>query len=199
MKMGRATSGLQYPERFYAAASYVGFDGSPRSATKAVRSKFKPDTALLLYALHQQVSLLSFNSDFSISLSPPELCFSRLGCDSICAFSFVMDLVCELGVLSAEFRKIWDLEDLYLGWVRRNENWLRSYWFDEIRGLLLQIGFWSQKFALQATVGACNTAEPSAWNAIEKSKWSRFVGSTILSFSFYVLSSWIGRFSCKNG
>uniref|UniRef100_A0A803PST7 ACB domain-containing protein n=1 Tax=Cannabis sativa TaxID=3483 RepID=A0A803PST7_CANSA len=75
--MARVSSGLQYPERFYAAASYVGFDGSPRSSAKAVRSKFKPDTALILYALHQQ-----------------------------------------------------------------------------------------------ATVGPCNVPEPSAWNAIEKSKWS---------------------------
>ncbi|PON59900.1 Serine/threonine protein phosphatase [Parasponia andersonii] len=75
--MARVSSGLQYPERFYAAASYVGFDGSPRSSAKAVRSRFKPDTALLLYALHQQ-----------------------------------------------------------------------------------------------ATVGPCNVPEPSAWNAIEKSKWS---------------------------
>ncbi|GMN43875.1 hypothetical protein TIFTF001_013073 [Ficus carica] len=75
--MARVSSGLQYPERFYAAAAYVGFDGSPRSSAKAIRSKFKPDTALLLYALHQQ-----------------------------------------------------------------------------------------------ATVGPCNVPEPSAWNAIEKSKWS---------------------------
>lgn len=53
--MARASSGLQYPERFYAAASYAGFDGSPRSSSKAVRSKFNSDSALLLYALHQQV------------------------------------------------------------------------------------------------------------------------------------------------
>ncbi|KAL5566052.1 hypothetical protein UlMin_029216 [Ulmus minor] len=75
--MARASSGLQYPERFFAAASFAGFDGSPRSSSKAVRSKFKPDTALLFYALYQQ-----------------------------------------------------------------------------------------------ATVGPCNVSEPSAWNAIEKSKWS---------------------------
>lgn len=54
--MARATSGLQYPERFYAAASYAGFDGSPRSSSKVVRSKFNSESALLLYALHQQVS-----------------------------------------------------------------------------------------------------------------------------------------------
>lgn len=68
MAMARMSSGLQYPERFYAAASYVGFDGSPRSSAKAVRSKFKPDTALLLYALHQQVRL-QFNP-FSFSITP---------------------------------------------------------------------------------------------------------------------------------
>lgn len=56
--MGRASSGLQYPERFYAAASYAGFDGSPRSSSKAVRAKFNSESALILYALYQQVLLL---------------------------------------------------------------------------------------------------------------------------------------------
>ncbi|CAN6715069.1 unnamed protein product [Malus baccata var. baccata] len=77
MAMARASSGLQYPERFYAAASYAGFDGSPRSTSKAVRAKFSSESALILYALYQQ-----------------------------------------------------------------------------------------------ATVGPCNVPEPSAWNAVEKSKWS---------------------------
>lgn len=54
MAMARASSGLAYPERFYAAASYAGFDGSPNSVN-TVSSKFQNDTALLLYALHQQV------------------------------------------------------------------------------------------------------------------------------------------------
>ena len=53
--MARATSGLQYPERFYAAASYVGFDGS--SPTKSLTSKFPQSTALLLYSLYQQASV----------------------------------------------------------------------------------------------------------------------------------------------
>lgn len=52
--MVRASSGLAYPERFYAAASYVGLDGS-QSSVKQLSSKFSNDTALLLYALHQQV------------------------------------------------------------------------------------------------------------------------------------------------
>ncbi|KAH1071512.1 hypothetical protein AAZX31_03G216400 [Glycine max] len=55
MAMARATSGLQYPERFYAAASYVGFDGS--SPTKTLTSKFAKSTALLLYSLYQQASV----------------------------------------------------------------------------------------------------------------------------------------------
>lgn len=52
--MARASSGLAYPDRFYAAAAYVGFDGSADSG-KAVTSKFSNDAALLLYALYQQV------------------------------------------------------------------------------------------------------------------------------------------------
>lgn len=46
-----------YPDRFYAAASYVGFGGSPTSAAKGVASKFSNDAALLLYALYQQATV----------------------------------------------------------------------------------------------------------------------------------------------
>ncbi|CAL0300097.1 unnamed protein product [Lupinus luteus] len=56
MAMARASSGIQYPERFYAAASYVGFDGST-SPTKSITSKFSNSTALLLYTLYQQASI----------------------------------------------------------------------------------------------------------------------------------------------
>ncbi|CAI8615455.1 unnamed protein product [Vicia faba] len=56
MAMARISSGLQYPERFYAAASYVGFDGST-SPTKSLTSKFPKSTALLLYSLYQQASV----------------------------------------------------------------------------------------------------------------------------------------------
>jgi hypothetical protein len=59
MAMARASSGLQYPERFYAAASYVGLDGS-NSPTKSLTSKFPKSTALLLYSLYQQVIPFSF-------------------------------------------------------------------------------------------------------------------------------------------
>lgn len=54
MAMARASSGLAYPERFYAAASYAGFDGS---SPKGVSSKFPNDVALLLYALYQQATI----------------------------------------------------------------------------------------------------------------------------------------------
>ncbi|GLT90254.1 hypothetical protein SLE2022_081970 [Rubroshorea leprosula] len=54
MAMARASSGLAYPERFFAAASYAGFDGSPHSSTKDIEAKFKPDVALILYALYKQ-------------------------------------------------------------------------------------------------------------------------------------------------
>ncbi|XP_042507612.1 acyl-CoA-binding domain-containing protein 4-like [Macadamia integrifolia] len=56
MPMARASSGLAYPERFYAAASYVGFGGSPKSS-KGVISKFQNDVALLLYGLYQQATV----------------------------------------------------------------------------------------------------------------------------------------------
>ncbi|KAL1211720.1 Acyl-CoA-binding domain-containing protein 4 [Cardamine amara subsp. amara] len=56
MAMPRATSGPAYPERFYAAASFVGLDGSD-SSDKQVSSKFTNDTALILYALYQQATV----------------------------------------------------------------------------------------------------------------------------------------------
>ncbi|KAJ6876760.1 acyl-CoA-binding domain-containing protein 4 [Populus alba x Populus x berolinensis] len=56
MAMARASSGPAYPERFYAAAAYAGFDGSHNS-TSTVSSKFQNDTALLLYALYQQATV----------------------------------------------------------------------------------------------------------------------------------------------
>ncbi|XP_065852766.1 acyl-CoA-binding domain-containing protein 4-like [Euphorbia lathyris] len=56
MAMARVSSGLAYPERFYAAAAYAGFDGSPNS-TNTVSSKFQNDAALLLYGLYQQATI----------------------------------------------------------------------------------------------------------------------------------------------
>ncbi|XP_020585661.1 acyl-CoA-binding domain-containing protein 4 [Phalaenopsis equestris] len=54
--VARSTSSLAYPERFYAAASYVGFGGSLNSSTAAL-SKFQNDVALLLYGLYQQATV----------------------------------------------------------------------------------------------------------------------------------------------
>ncbi|KAJ4719425.1 acyl-CoA-binding domain-containing protein 4 [Melia azedarach] len=72
MSMARASSGLAYPERFYAAASYVGFDGSPSSATKGLTAKFSNDAALLLYALYQQATVGPCNIPKPSSWSPVE-------------------------------------------------------------------------------------------------------------------------------
>ncbi|KAF9669935.1 hypothetical protein SADUNF_Sadunf13G0016400 [Salix dunnii] len=60
MAMARSSSGPAYPERFYAAAAYAGFDGSHNS-TSTVSSKFQNDTALLLYALYQQATVGTCN------------------------------------------------------------------------------------------------------------------------------------------
>ncbi|KAJ6384523.1 hypothetical protein OIU78_027765 [Salix suchowensis] len=60
MAMARSSSGPAYPERFYAAAAYAGFDGSHNS-TSNVSSKFQNDTALLLYALYQQATVGTCN------------------------------------------------------------------------------------------------------------------------------------------
>ncbi|XP_062144005.1 acyl-CoA-binding domain-containing protein 4 [Alnus glutinosa] len=57
MAMARASSGLQYPERFYAAASYAGFDGDANSTFKALTSKFSKESAALLYGLYQQATI----------------------------------------------------------------------------------------------------------------------------------------------
>lgn len=72
MAMARASSGLAYPERFYAAASYAGFDGSPNSSAKELTSKFSNDSALLLYALHQQATVGPCNVPKPSSWSPVE-------------------------------------------------------------------------------------------------------------------------------
>ncbi|KAK9146896.1 hypothetical protein Sjap_006799 [Stephania japonica] len=58
MAMARASSGLAYPERFHAAASYAGFGGSGNSSDITI-SKFSNETALLLYGLYQQVRAIS--------------------------------------------------------------------------------------------------------------------------------------------
>ncbi|KAK9086460.1 hypothetical protein Syun_028854 [Stephania yunnanensis] len=57
MAMARASSGLAYPERFHAAASYSGFGGSGNASEVSI-SKFSNETALLLYGLYQQCEYL---------------------------------------------------------------------------------------------------------------------------------------------
>ncbi|XWS64529.1 hypothetical protein CRYUN_Cryun05aG0011800 [Craigia yunnanensis] len=70
--MARASSGLAYPERFYAAASYTGFDGSPSSNNKDISSRFSNDVALILYALYQQATVGPCNVPKPSSWSPVE-------------------------------------------------------------------------------------------------------------------------------
>ncbi|KAG8472780.1 hypothetical protein CXB51_034659 [Gossypium anomalum] len=70
--MARANSGPAYPERFYAAASYAGFDGSLNSNTKDIASRFSNDVALILYALYQQATVGPCNVPKPSSWSPVE-------------------------------------------------------------------------------------------------------------------------------
>ncbi|KAJ4969081.1 hypothetical protein NE237_015782 [Protea cynaroides] len=56
MAMARVSSGIAYPQRFYAAAAYAGFDGSSNSSNSVI-SKFQNDAALLLYGLYQQATV----------------------------------------------------------------------------------------------------------------------------------------------
>lgn len=51
-EMGKSSSGISYPGRFFTAASSVGLG---ESATGSI-SRFKNDVALMLYGLYQQVS-----------------------------------------------------------------------------------------------------------------------------------------------
>ncbi|CAL0310796.1 unnamed protein product [Lupinus luteus] len=50
--MGRGGCGLQYPEQFYAATSFVGLD----SSTSPTKFNFSNSTALPLYPLHKQAT-----------------------------------------------------------------------------------------------------------------------------------------------
>ncbi|MBA0561505.1 hypothetical protein Golob_018324 [Gossypium lobatum] len=70
--MARTNTGLAYPDRFYAAASYAGFGGSPNSANKDVASKFSNEVALILYALYQQATVGPCNAPKPSPWSPVE-------------------------------------------------------------------------------------------------------------------------------
>lgn len=59
MRCGRAamaSSGLAYPDRFYAAAAYAGFGAGGATSSSAI-SRFQNDVALLLYGLYQQATV----------------------------------------------------------------------------------------------------------------------------------------------
>ncbi|KAL5712975.1 acyl-CoA-binding domain-containing protein 4 [Ranunculus cassubicifolius] len=64
------SSGLAYPERFHAAASYAGFGGS--NSSQSPISKFTNEAALLLYALYQQATVGPCNIAKPRSWSPVE-------------------------------------------------------------------------------------------------------------------------------
>ncbi|MCL7028603.1 hypothetical protein MKW94_020059 [Papaver nudicaule] len=72
MAMARSSSSLAYPERFYAAASYVGFHGSSSDIT-SVTSKFRNDVAVLLYGLYHQATIGPCNIPKPRAWSPVEL------------------------------------------------------------------------------------------------------------------------------
>ncbi|KAH1084098.1 hypothetical protein J1N35_023859 [Gossypium stocksii] len=55
--MARTSTGLAYPDRFYAAASYAGLDGSLNSNNNDVSSRFSNEVALILHALYQQATI----------------------------------------------------------------------------------------------------------------------------------------------
>ncbi|KAF3790353.1 Acyl-CoA-binding domain-containing protein 4 [Nymphaea thermarum] len=55
--MAWSTAGLAYPERFYAAASYVGLSGGGSPSKSPAISRFTDDVALLLYGLYQQATV----------------------------------------------------------------------------------------------------------------------------------------------
>ncbi|VAH97440.1 unnamed protein product [Triticum turgidum subsp. durum] len=65
-----ASSGIAYPDRFYAAAAYAGF-GAGAPSTAAI-SRFQNDVALLLYGLHQQATVGPCNVPKPRAWSPVE-------------------------------------------------------------------------------------------------------------------------------
>ncbi|XP_044945762.1 acyl-CoA-binding domain-containing protein 6 [Hordeum vulgare subsp. vulgare] len=65
-----ASSGIAYPDRFYAAAAYAGF--GPGAPSAAAVSRFQNDVALLLYGLHQQATVGPCNVPKPRAWSPVE-------------------------------------------------------------------------------------------------------------------------------
>ncbi|VAI39631.1 unnamed protein product [Triticum turgidum subsp. durum] len=66
-----ASSGIAYPDRFYAAAAYAGFGGAGAPSAAAI-SRFQNDVALLLYGLHQQATVGPCNVPKPRAWSPVE-------------------------------------------------------------------------------------------------------------------------------
>ncbi|XP_006650861.1 acyl-CoA-binding domain-containing protein 6 [Oryza brachyantha] len=66
-----ASSGLAYPDRFYAAAAYAGFGAGGATSSSAV-SRFQNDVALLLYGLYQQATVGPCNVPKPRAWSPVE-------------------------------------------------------------------------------------------------------------------------------
>ncbi|KAK8633262.1 hypothetical protein V6N13_014108 [Hibiscus sabdariffa] len=70
--MARTSTGLAYPDRFYAAATYAGFDGSRNSNDNEIGSRFSNEVALILYALYQQATIGPCNAPKPSSWNPVE-------------------------------------------------------------------------------------------------------------------------------
>ncbi|KAK6121125.1 hypothetical protein DH2020_045113 [Rehmannia glutinosa] len=155
--MARAASGLAYPERFYAAATYAGFGGSPNSAAKGVASKFSNDTALLLYALYQQVLASSFSF---FDLSHFRFSFCRAKCSSVNSYNFVRST----GVLDFRFWLI-QLGAELLSLV------LYSNLSSAIVSVLSHL-FFEFYVKFRTAIGPCNIPKPRGWSPIEQSKWT---------------------------
>ncbi|XP_039059267.1 acyl-CoA-binding domain-containing protein 4-like isoform X2 [Hibiscus syriacus] len=70
--MARTSTGLAYPDRFYAAAIYAGFDGSHNFDNNKISSRFSNEVALILYALYQQSTIGPCNAPKPSSWNPVE-------------------------------------------------------------------------------------------------------------------------------
>ncbi|KAG8479593.1 hypothetical protein CXB51_029366 [Gossypium anomalum] len=142
--MARTSTGLAYPDRFYAAASYAGLDGSLNSNNNDVSSRFSNEVALILYALYQQVI-----SPFSFSLY---------------LFHWIWSSPIRYRFASADF-SLFELRS------RQRRVYLVSA-KDSIQYIVfaynLHFSFWS---ILNATIGPCDVPKPSSWNPVEQSKW----------------------------
>ncbi|XP_039059269.1 acyl-CoA-binding domain-containing protein 4-like isoform X4 [Hibiscus syriacus] len=70
--MARTSTGLAYPDRFYAAAIYAGFDGSHNFDNNKISFRFSNEVALILYALYRQSTIGPCNAPKPSSWNPVE-------------------------------------------------------------------------------------------------------------------------------